>query len=82
MQRGVGKVQPSPQTSPSAGGGRPGALWAPSHHRQKRRFLEGHPEGTRGLQTARLRKSYNRENNVQKSKAYFITTLIPFWRVT
>jgi hypothetical protein len=22
------------------------------------------------------------ENNFQKSKAYFITTLIPFWRVT
>src|SRR5436190_22659311 len=56
-QRGVGKVQPAPQTSISGARGRPGARWAPSHERQKKRLSEGHPAGTRTLQTSRLRKS-------------------------
>src|SRR6185436_17872542 len=49
-QRGVGKVQPSPRTYVSAGGGRQ------SRPPPAERTMLG---GTKSLQTSRLRKSYN-----------------------
>jgi len=51
--------------------------------------LQGEKEHTKNIkyhaaagENCLLRKSYNRENDFQKSKAYFITALILFWRAT